>query len=519
MSRRLRLILALAAAAVLAVGLIYAVSTTTSTRHRSRVAKLPAPPALAAVPRGAAVVSVGPGVRGRPIPAGFLGLSLEFPAVEAYAGSKPAVLEQLIRNLAPDQAPVLRIGGDSTDWTWWPVRGVPKPPGVTFTLGKRWLAVTHEIAQALGAHLILGINLEANSSAVAATEAREMLAGIGSQRIEGFELGNEPELYPNRALGWYRAPDGAEVPGRPPDYDFAAFKRNFAGIAVAALPRLPVAGPAIGAPKWMAGLDQLIADGQRLSVVTLHRYPLQQCYVSPGAPNYPTIHNLFSAAASEGLANSVARYVALAHKNGLQLRIDEMNSVSCGRGTGVSNVFASALWALDASFQMARVGVDGVNFHTYPNATYRLFTFRRVRGSWQAFVYPEYYGLLMFAQAAPAGSRLLRVSAAGLGRVRVWATRDLDGHTRIVLINDSTVHSRVVAIRIPGASADATLERLTAMSVRATDGVEIGGQTFGAETATGALAGASRITPVTEAIGGDLVVRLPAVSAALVTVT
>ena len=350
MYSRLRLILALAAATVLAGGLIYALSSSSSKR-RHPVAPPPAPPHLAAVPRGAATVTVGPGMRGRPIPAGFLGLSLEFPAVEAYAGSDPALLEQLIRNLAPDQAPVLRIGGDSTDWTWWPVAGVPKPPGVTYTLGRRWLAVTHEIAQALGARLILGVNLEANSSAVAATEAREMVAGIGSQRIEGFELGNEPELYSNRVLGWYRALDGAEVPGRPPDYDFTAFKQNFAGIAAAALPGLPVAGPAIGAPKWMAGLDQLIADGPRLSVVTLHRYPLQQCFVSPRAPTYPTIPNLFSAAASEGLANSVLRYVALAHRNGLQLRIDEMNSVSCGPGTGVSNVFASALWRSTRAFR------------------------------------------------------------------------------------------------------------------------------------------------------------------------
>ena len=518
MSSRLRLILALAAATVLAGGLIYALSSSSSKR-RHPVAPPPAPPHLAAVPRGAATVTVGPGMRGRPIPAGFLGLSLEFPAVEAYAGSDPALLEQLIRNLAPDQAPVLRIGGDSTDWTWWPVAGVPKPPGVTYTLGRRWLAVTHEIAQALGARLILGVNLEANSSAVAATEAREMIAGIGSQRIEGLELGNEPELYSNRVLGWYRAPDGAEVPGRPPDYDFTAFKQNFAGIAAAALPGLPVAGPAIGAPKWMAGLDQLIADGPRLSVVTLHRYPLQRCFVSPRAPTYPTIPNLFSAAASEGLANSVLRYVALAHRNGLQLRIDEMNSVSCGPGTGVSNVFASALWALDASFQMARVGVDGVNFHTYPNATYQLFNFRRVQGSWQAFVYPEYYGLLMFARAAPAGSRLLPVSGAGLGKVRVWATCDLNGRIRVVLINDSTSHARVLAIRLPSASDDATLERLTAPSVGATVGVKLGRQTFGTETATGTLAGAARTEPVQPAIGGEEVVRLPAASAALVTVT
>ena len=73
------------------------------------------------------------GKPGRGIPYGFLGLSLEFRSVEAYAGDDPTALDpvfvQLVRNLAPGQAPVLRIGGDSTDWTWWPTPGIARPPG------------------------------------------------------------------------------------------------------------------------------------------------------------------------------------------------------------------------------------------------------------------------------------------------------------------------------------------------------------------------------------------------------
>ena len=49
---------------------------------------------------------------GRVIPRNFLGLSLEIPAVVTEAGADPhslnPVLEQLIRNLAPGQSPVLR---------------------------------------------------------------------------------------------------------------------------------------------------------------------------------------------------------------------------------------------------------------------------------------------------------------------------------------------------------------------------------------------------------------------------
>jgi hypothetical protein len=57
-----------------------------------------------------------------------------------------------------------------------------------------------------------------------------------------------------------------------------------------------------------------------------------------------------------GLANSVARYVGTAHSHSVPLRIDEMNAISCGGVRGVSYPFASALWAVDALFEMARVG-------------------------------------------------------------------------------------------------------------------------------------------------------------------
>ena len=89
-----------------------------------------------------------------------------------------------------------------------------------------------------------------------------------------------------------------------------------------------------------------------------------------------------------------------------------MNSVSCGTANGVANVFGSALWSLDALFQMARVGVDGVNIHTAPTYPDRLFVAKKVHHVWRAAVEPEYYGLMMFAQAAPAGSRLVHVSGA-----------------------------------------------------------------------------------------------------------
>ena len=514
-SRRLSLVLTLTLMAIVAAGVAMLLISSGHGRSTAltTIARDGTAARRAGVPAQGTVITVGRATTSRAIPAGFLGLSLEFPALEAYAGSEPQavdpVLVQLIRNLTPGQAPVLRIGGDSTDLTWWPIAHVRRPAGVKYTLGPRWLAVTAALVRALDARVILGIDLEADSSRVAGVEARALIAGIGGAQVEALEPGNEPELY--GTFTW----DGSGVTGRPRGYDFAAFVKDFSRLG-GALPPFPLAGPAIGGPAWSPYVGAFLAAEPRVRLVTLHRYPLKLCFVSPGSPNYPTVGNLLSDGASRGLANRVARYVGIAHARGLRLRIDEMNTDSCGNDAGVSKSFASALWALDALFQMARVGVDGVNIHTYPGATYELFTFRRVHGSWQAFVEPEYYGLLMFAQATSPGSRLLRVSGGRPGDgLRAWATRALDGETRVVLINESD-RPQTVAVRAPTVAGASTLERLQAPSVRANRGVTLGGQSFGSRTQTGRLAGRETATSITP-VGGEYVLRLTPASAVLLT--
>jgi hypothetical protein len=469
------------------------------------------------VPPNARVITISSATRGRPVQAGFVGFSFEYPAVIAYAGGNPRavnpVLVQLIRNLAPRQSPELRIGGDSADAAWWPVAHDAAPSGIRFSITRRWLAVTAALARATGARMMLGIDFEADSRALARAEARAIVAGIGQRRIEALELGNEPELY--SSFAYFHAPDGRKVPGRPRGYDPAAFVRDYTRIA-SALPPVPLGGPAIGAPGWMHQLPAFLAAEPRVGVVTLHRYPLQRCYTPKRSPQYPTIAHLLAPSSSAGLANSVARYARLAHAHHVPLRIDEMNSVSCAGKRGVSDVFASALWWLDALFGMARVGVDGINLHTFPGGIYQPFTFKRVHGRWQAFVEPEYYGLMMFAQAAPPGSRLLRLSG-GTKSLRVWATRAPDGRIRVVVINDSPSQTEQLAIKAPSGAGSATLERLEAPGLGAHHHVTLGGQSFGTNTTTGLLAGPQRVEWIAP-IGRDYVVTVAPATAALLTI-
>jgi hypothetical protein len=195
-----------------------------------------------------------------------------------------------------------------------------------------------------------------------------------------------------------------------------------------------------------------------------------------------------------------------------------MNSVSCGQHyvPAVTRTFASALWALNALFEMARVGVDGVNIHSYPDATYSPFAFHRVRGQWRARVEPDYYGLELFARAAPPGSHLLRVSPTGRSQLTVWATRALDGTLRVVVINEGT-RAASLALRVRAEHAIGSLERLRAPSLLARDGVTLAGQSYGPATTTGLPAGPRRAFTVARS-RGEYSFDVPAASAALLTV-
>jgi Glycosyl hydrolase family 79 C-terminal beta domain len=488
----------------LAVALVLALVAGLGTLVKARAADSTLTAAVGATPTGQAM------------PRGFLGLSLEYKALHQYTGRNPLainpVLLQLIRDLDPGQATVLRIGGDSTDWTWWPTRGVIPRGGISYSLTKGWLRTTRALAADLGAKLILGINLASDRPALAATEAQAILQGIGRRYISALEIGNEPDLYP--AFAWYRDRRGRVVHARSRRYSLSSYTNDFSRFK-GVLPKLPLVGPSFSSLTWLSGLRHFLAMEKSIRTVTIHRYPLHNSTTDPSNPTYPSIPDLLADAASTGLAQQLTPYIRVAHGRGLPFRVDEMNSVSGSGRAGVSDTFASALWVLDALFNLAAVGVDGVNIHTLPNAGYQLFNFTETGSGWQAVIHPEIYGMLLFAQAFPPGAHLLPVTIPG-GPVKMWATIAPDGRTRVVLINKDPANPVTVQLALPQAAGAASVERLSAPSIDATSGVTLGGETFGDSTDTGTLAGQSQ-TETVDPVAGTYAVDLPAGSAALLT--
>jgi hypothetical protein len=466
---------------------------------------------------------------GRPIPDAFLGLALEYSTIPQWTAqpgqAANPILGTLIRGLDPTGAPSIRIGGQSTDRSWWPAPGLTRPVGVTDDLGATWTRAARELVSATHARLLLGINLEAGSAQVARVEADELVKGVGAQNVRSLQIGNEPNLY--RVTPWYRVAGGRRLPwyaktgepvySRSASWNPKAYDAQFAQFA-RALPHLPLAGPETNPGPWLDAFESTLSAHSQVRMLTTHAYGLNNCDKDPSDPLYPTVDHLLSLTASRGLLDGMVSSIALAHRDAATLRIDEMGSITCNGKPGVSDTFASALWGMDALFAAARAGVDGVNLHSFPKSDNGLFDFTYSASArrWTAAIHPLYDGALMFAQAAPAGSRLLHFSDGATHQLRAWATRGTDHQVRILLINDATSGSTLVHVRAPDGYGQSigTVERLRAPSAAATGDVTLGGHRF-SQTLTG-----SAPTPELQSLrprGGVETIGLPAASAALVT--
>ena len=277
----------------------------------------------------------------------------------------------------------------------------------------------------------------------------------------GFEIGNEPDLYGT----WFTSADYVHA--------FDAYARRLARIA----PHTPLIGPAVARTRtdtnWISTL--LTHRYSRLGIVSGHLYPYSGGCSAQGSPRRATIVKLLSDRATARLAGAVADAVRLAHRAGLPFRLTELNSVSCGGVPGVSDTFATALWAPNALFELVRAGVNGVSVHVRAgtlNAAFKL-TAHGLSAR------PLPYGLALFARALGPSARLLRVQTRGprsLG-LEVWAVRVAGGSLHVLLIDPG---SRPVTVELRSrAGRCATVQRLLAPSARARAGTTLDGQKLG----------------------------------------
>jgi hypothetical protein len=426
-------------------------------------------------------VTVGSLDAGPPIRAGFVGITTEywdmFKEVGTNATLPDVPFEQVLKNLAPDGGFDLRIGGDTSDWTWWPVPGMAHPPWARWTLTPTWMAVAQKLLEDLHAHLIAGINMEADNPTVAAAEVAAIQSGIGPTVPTTFELGNEPELYPK--WPFYITKTRQTVFGRPANYSFPQITSEWDGLA-SHLGPVRLAGVGYSSFRALPHVRQFLRSSPDLSLLTMHTYALTPQNCQKGGELKES--SLFDLNSLQNLAARVDAWATLGSAHKVTLRVDEINAVTCGGLPNFSDTMGPALWALNILPLYAQTGLTGVNFETRPNTAQNLIQPTATSSGWQVTVQPEYYGMLAFAQLTPPGSRILSITPMPDG-LFAWAA-ETPARTVNVVVTNPTSRATRVAVQVAGAKGPGVTEALTnpAGKLAATTGVTLGGQTVSPQT-------------------------------------
>lgn len=292
----------------------------------------------AAKPAQASLV-VHPERLGRTVSDSLTGFSYETQQLEnpAFFSADNHALVRLFRELSPRG--VLRIGGNSSDYTVWTAyrgevptqrthKGGPQRPVM---LKPEALHALAGFLRATGWKLVFGVNLKIGVPTMAVELAQAVRQIVGDDLI-AIQIGNEANNY---------------------EADYDAFDQAWSPYAkVIRDAGVPIAGPDTG-----ANTDWVIEYAKRHGEENIF---LSRHYYKEAAPR-GSIADLL--AGDAGFYAEVEQAMQAADASHLPFRLTEANSYYLGGRDGVSNVFASALWGADFMLAMAQRGVAGIHFH------------------------------------------------------------------------------------------------------------------------------------------------------------
>jgi len=343
---------------------------------------------------------------------------------------------------------------------------------------------------ACGWKLIYGLNMGTGTAEDAADEAARVMDAAGSKLI-AFQLCNEPDLFFRNGI-------------RKADYDFKKFAvewQHFFETIRARLPNAPFAGPDTAYNnQWLVPFAKQFKHEAVF---------LSQHYYAEGPPTDPsmTIERLLRP--NPKLQDQFIGMKTTMQESGLPFRLAETNSCYQGGKQGVSDTFASALWAADLMYQLAAAGGEGINFHGGGYGWYTPIAGTPEKG-FQAR--PIYYGMLLLAQAGAGQLVEAKLDSQTAPLLTAYGLRSNTGALKVAAINkhlDRGVHLTIDA----GQHAQhVTALRLHAPGVDDTRDTTFGGSPVGAGGAWSAVKEDSLIVE-----NGVAALDLPPASAALIT--
>jgi hypothetical protein len=207
-------------------------------------------------------------------------------------------------------------------------------------------------------------------------------------------------------------------------------------------------------------------EADDLALLTAHHYITGQA--NPAA----TIE--FMLAEEKKYQPALSRFQEISQAARIPWRMCETASFSGGGKAGVSDTFASALWALDYLFVLASYGASGANMQTGVNHLGVVSKYTSIHDDLAGHYTPapEYYGLLAFAQAGKGEQLGVTLNTGGVN-LTAYATH-FGSTIALTIINKDM--RRDASVSIAGISAaQARVMRLTAPSLTAASGITLGG--------------------------------------------
>jgi hypothetical protein len=427
--------------------------------------------------------AISPAFEGLSYETGLLGESPDF------LNENNAVVIQLIKNLGKG---VLRIGGNTSDETNWTgsVRTNATPPNSLTTTDVDHLAA---FADAIGWPVIFGLNLGTYDPSAAASEALYVHSALQGN-LYAFQSGNEPDVF---SLGL-----------RKPSYNYNNFQHEWSNYFTAvknAVPKAHFAGPDVDPfnPSWISSF----ANNEHSNVGLIDGHYYNCGPASDAAINY---HDILMP--NQKLDGYLLQLSKISAQYRLPYRISECNSVWGGGKPGVSDVFASALWALDFMWTVAENKGQGINFH----------------GGGERFAYtpigvengvysarPEYYGMLAFKYGSTGGTIVPATitDPRNYNNCSAYACVNADGIYTITLINKEDKKNFNFTIQLSKTASAIEVSRLMAPSITAKTGITFAGNAVNTD-------GTFTPQPIEQNIFNKkaFVVGVPAGSAVVITV-
>ena len=409
-----------------------------------------------------------PGARVAP---GFLGLSFEMSALPQIARySDRGDLVTMLRSLGPG---VLRFGGVSADTRIaWTDSRTPRPAWATNVVDPDDLRALGGLAAASGWQIVLTVGIVHFEPVAAAREVAAAKAALGGS-LAGIEIGNEPNAYALHAMR-----------GEPWTFvQYAEEVAQYRAAIEAAAPGIPLLGPDVSGSAAFETWGPGEAVDERPLLLTGHHYPLG-CEQVP----HPSIARLLSTQIRAKELGSLRRYVAIARAANTPFRLDETNSVSCGGVAGISDTFASALWAAGFLPQVVSSGAVGFNLHGNPSRcdgyTPVCAPGPEALSEGALVAQPEWYALLMLRGIVgdrPLPSIVTRAPRSS--NVQASAFVAADGRVDFVLVDDDPPGARAATVRLrvgAGYSGGSVLV-LRGESPQAVSGETLGGREVAAD--------------------------------------